>query len=45
MVEHFPGIEEVVGSNPRGGQNFPHGKLSKINPLVLKSHIINSNKT
>ena len=32
-------MEEVVGSNPRGGQNFLHGKLSKINPLVLKSHI------
>ena len=31
-------MEEVVGSNPRGGRNFSHGKLSKINPLVLKSH-------
>ena len=38
MVEHFPGMEEVVGSSPRGGRNFSHGKLSKIDPLVLKSH-------
>ena len=28
-----------AGSNRRGGQNFSHGKLFKINPLVLKSHI------
>ena len=28
----------LVGSNPRGGRNFSHGKLSKINPLVLKSY-------
>ena len=39
MAEHFPGMEEVVGSRPRGGRNFSHGKLSKIDPLVLKSHI------
>ena len=32
-------MEEVVGSSPRGGRNFSHGKLSKIDPLVLKSHI------
>ena len=38
MVEHFPGMEEVVGSSPRGGRNFSHGKLSKTDPLVLKSH-------
>ena len=30
MVEHFPGMEEVVGSIPRGGRNFSHGKFSKI---------------
>ena len=29
IVEHFPGIEEVVGSSPSGGRNFSHGKLSK----------------
>ena len=23
-------LEEVVGSGPRGGRNFSHGKLSKI---------------
>ena len=40
MVEHFPGMEEVVGSSPRGGRNFSHGKLSKIDPLVLKSLMI-----
>ena len=38
ILKHFPGMEEVVGSSPRGGQNFSHGKLPKINPLVLKSH-------
>ena len=32
-------MEEIVGSYPRGGRNFSHGKLSKINPLVLKSHM------
>ena len=31
-------MQEVVSSNPRGGQNFSHGKLSKIDPLVLKSY-------
>ena len=36
--KQLPGMQEVVGSNPRGGRNFSHGKLSKINPLVLKSH-------
>ena len=40
MVEHFPGMEEVVGSSPSGGRNFSHGKLSKIDPLVLKSHFL-----
>ena len=30
--------DEVVGSNPHGGRNLSHGKLSKIDPLVLKSH-------
>ena len=39
MVEYLPGMQEVVGSNPRGGRNFSHGKLFKINPLVLKSHL------
>ena len=39
MVEHFPGMEEVVGSSPRGGRNFSHGKLSEIDPLILKSHL------
>ena len=34
-------MEEVVGSSPRGGRNFSHGKLSKIDPLVLKSHLEN----
>ena len=32
-------MEEVVGSSHSGGQNFSHGKLSKIDPLVLKSHL------
>ena len=31
-------MRKMVGSNPRGGRNFSHGKLSKINPLVLKSN-------
>ena len=38
ILESFPyekfrpprGLEEVVGSSPRGGRNFSHGKLSKI---------------
>ena len=30
MVEHLPGMEEVVGSSSRGGRNFSHGKLFKI---------------
>ena len=28
----------VGGSNPRGSRNLSHGKLSKIDPLILKSH-------
>ena len=31
-------MQEVVDLNPNGGQNFSSGKLSKIDPLVLKSH-------
>ena len=31
-------MEKIVGSSPRGVRNFSHGNLSKINPLVLKSH-------
>ena len=38
MVEHFPGMEEVVGSCPRGGRNFSHGKLSKIPVLELNNN-------
>ena len=37
IVEHFPGKEEVVGSSPGGDRSFSHGKLSKIDALVLKS--------
>ena len=29
-----------MGLYPRGGRYFSHGKLSKIDPLVLKSHSI-----
>ena len=34
MVEHFPGMEEVVGSSPRGGRNFSHGKLSNLTKYI-----------
>ena len=41
--KNLPGMQEIVGSNPRGSRNFSHGKLSKINPLILKSHFLRSN--
>ena len=28
--KRLPGIKKIVGSNPCGGQDFSHGKLSKI---------------
>ena len=28
-------MEEVMGSNPRGGRNFSHGKLSKRNIFLI----------
>ena len=37
MGEHLLGMQDIDGSNPHGDRNFSHGKLSKINPLVLKS--------
>ena len=33
MVEYLPGMQKVVGSNPRGGRNFSHGKLSRIEKI------------
>ena len=36
MVEHLPGMQKVVGSNPRGGRNISQGKLFKISILSNK---------
>ena len=33
-------MEEVVDSSPRGGRNFSHGKLSKINTKLSQQKLI-----